>query len=71
VTSAESCDDSILNLSRPTTKEFSFLFSQEEKISKFVFLLGIFTRRKIFSFNLSNKICFSGSKKNTVVLLTS
>jgi len=41
VASAETGDDSIYNMSRPTTKiKLSFLFSQEEKkIEKLIFLL--------------------------------
>jgi len=65
VASAESGDDSIYNMSRPTTKIFVFSgsYSQREKIQ--FSLLVIFTRRKYF-LNLSSKKYFSGSKKPTV-----
>jgi len=79
VASAESGDDSIYNMSWPTTKKFSFLLCHEEKnIQINILCLVIFTRIKkltqfffllgfskgeTYIFSLSNKRYFSGSKK--------
>jgi len=44
--SAESGDDSIYNVCRPTTEKIYFLFFSEENLKQMFFLLLFFTRKK-------------------------